>query len=547
MQSSFMRRAVTPFLALWFSAFAQLASAQAQAAEQEAEGKPAVSPVVMDGRVLFSVRGVTSLPSEQRAADIAERIAEIAKGQFDPQQLNVIEDKDAQFSAIHAGERRIAVVADADAKLEGVRREVLARIYKERIGKAVNDYRRERSSEYLLTCGLQALAASGLFLAVLYALALLTRRMQAFVERIARKHMAVLEEKTFSLVRAQQVWDLLSSTIVLFKWVILLAATNAYFSYSFSLFPWTRPFAEILLDTLIVPLRHMGHGFSEALPGVAFIFVLAIVLRYLLGLIKLFFAGVAEGSISWQGIESDWALPTYRLIRLLVIALGLVVAYPYIPGSNSEAFKGLSLMFGLLLSLGASSIVGNILAGYSLIYRRAFKVGDRIKVGEHMGEVTLIGALVTNLRTPKNEIVVVPNSEILSSSIVNYSTLKEKNGLILHTTVGIGYETPWRQVEAMLLEAADRTPGLLKQPGPFVLEKSLGDFCIVYEINAHTDAPEAMHRLYAALHQNILDIFNEYGIQIMTPAYEGDPAEPKVVPKDAWYAAPAQLPEKDPG
>lgn len=541
MQSSFTRRAVMPVLALWFTAFAQLASAQAP--EQEAEGKPAVSPVVMDGRTLFTVRGVSSLPSEQRAANIANRIAEIAESQFDPQQLSVVEDKDAPFTAIQAGERRIAIVADADAKLEGIGRMVLARVYKERIGKAIEDYRRERSSEHLLNSGLLVLAASGLFVAVLYALVWLSRRTHAAVLRIARKRMAVLEEKTFSLVRAQQLWMLISSGIVLIKWLLILVAADAYLSFSLGHFPWTRPFAEILLDTLIVPLRHMGHGFGQALPGLAFIVVLAVVLRYLLGLIKLFFAGVAEGSISWQGIEPDWAFPTYRLIRLLVIALGLVVAYPYIPGSSSEAFKGLSLMFGLLLSLGASSIIGNILAGYSLIYRRAFKVGDRIKVGEHLGEVTLVGALVTNLRTPKNEIVVVPNSEILSSSIVNYSTLKEKNGLILHTTVGIGYETPWRQVEAMLLEAADRTAGLLKQPAPFVLQKSLGDFCVVYEINAHTDAPEAMPRLYTALHQNILDIFNEYGIQIMTPAYEGDPAEPKVVPKDAWYAAPARPPE----
>jgi small-conductance mechanosensitive channel len=150
--------------------------------------------------------------------------------------------------------------------------------------------------------------------------------------------------------------------------------------------------------------------------------------------------------------------------------------------------------------------------------------------------------MVTHLRTPKNEEVIVPNSMIVSSEVVNYSSMARQQGLILHTTVGIGYETPWRQVKAMLLEAASRTPGLLREPPPFVLSKGLGDFCVTYEINVYCDAPQAMNALYAELHWNILDVFNEYGVQIMTPAYEGDPEQPKLVPRDQWYSAPAQPP-----
>jgi small-conductance mechanosensitive channel len=231
----------------------------------------------------------------------------------------------------------------------------------------------------------------------------------------------------------------------------------------------------------------------------------------------------------------------------LIVVFAMVVAYPYIPGSDSEAFKGISLFLGLVFSLGSTSIIGNILAGYTMIYRRAFKIGDRIQVGEVTGDVLERKLLVTRLLTVKNEEIVIPNSLIMNSNIVNYSTLAKGQGLILHTTVGIGYETPWRQVEAMLRMAAERTPGLLAMPEPFVLQKALGDFCVTYEINAYCNQPQAMARLYTALHQNILDLFNEYGVQIMTPAYEGDAEQPKVVARENWFAAPAAPPAETRG
>jgi small-conductance mechanosensitive channel len=222
-----------------------------------------------------------------------------------------------------------------------------------------------------------------------------------------------------------------------------------------------------------------------------------------------------------------------------VIAFTAVIAYPYVPGSQSEAFKGVSIFLGVILSLGSSSAISNVIAGYTMIYRRAFKVGDRVKIDELIGDVTEMRLLVTHLRSLKNEEIVVPNSMILNTHVVNYSSLAEKDGLILHTTVGIGYEIPWRQVEAMLLQAAERTPGLLKDPPPFVLQKELGDFAVTYELNVRTAQPQDSLRLYTELHRHILDLFNEYGVQIMTPAYEEDPAELKVVPKEKWFAPPA--------
>jgi small-conductance mechanosensitive channel len=261
-------------------------------------------------------------------------------------------------------------------------------------------------------------------------------------------------------------------------------------------------------------------------------------------LARLFFDAVARGSVTLDGFDREWAQPTYKIVRAAIIALALIVAYPYVPGSQSDAFKGVSLFLGVVLSLGSSSAIANIIAGYMMTYRRAFRIGDRVKIGQFIGDVIEFRLQVTHLRSFKNEEIIVPNSQILTSEVLNYSSIARTKGLILHTEVGIGYETPWRQVEAMLLVAADRTPGLLSDPRPFVWLKKLGDFAVTYELNAYCRDVHAMGRLYTALHRNILDVFNEYGVQIMTPAYENDPQTPKVVARQDWYAPPARQAER---
>jgi len=263
------------------------------------------------------------------------------------------------------------------------------------------------------------------------------------------------------------------------------------------------------------------------------------IVRVVLRMIYLFFDAVARGSITLVGFQPEWAWPTYKIVRLALVAFGLIVAYPYIPGSQSAAFKGVSLFLGVVFSLGSSSAISNMIAGYMMTYRRAFRIGDRVQIGDVIGDVIETRLQVTHLRSLKNEEVIIPNSVILNGQVVNYSSLASTRGLILHTTFGIGYEVPWRQVEAMLLIAADRTPDLLKDPPPFVLQRSLGDFAVNYELNVYCGEAHTMMSLYSALHRNILDVFNEYGVQIMTPAYRGDTPELKVVPKTQWYAAPA--------
>ena len=228
---------------------------------------------------------------------------------------------------------------------------------------------------------------------------------------------------------------------------------------------------------------------------------------------------------------------------MLILAFAGVIAFPYIPGSESPAFKGISIFLGVLFSLGSTSAIANILAGYTLTYRRIFKVGDRVKIADFTGDVLDTRLQVVHLRTIKNEEIIVPSSMIVNSHVINYSSLARTQGLILHTSVTIGYDTPWRQVEALLLMAAERTPGLMREPAPFILQTSLDDFYVAYELNVYTDDPLKMAETYTDLHRNIQDAFNEYGVQIMSPSYRFDPDRPKIVPKDQWYAAPAKPPD----
>jgi small-conductance mechanosensitive channel len=297
-----------------------------------------------------------------------------------------------------------------------------------------------------------------------------------------------------------------------------------------------------LASYLLDPLARMGRALLAELPSLMFLLVLFLVVRVILRMLKFYFAAVGSGAIHVGGFEKQWAVPTFRLVRLGVIAFALVVAYPYIPGSESDAFKGLSIFAGVLISIGSSSFIANFMAGYTLIYRGLFSVGDRVQIGDITGEVLEMRVQVTRLRTYKNEEVIIPNSTILQSAVTNYSTLAASRGLILHASVGIGYEVPWRQVEGMLLAAAERTQGVLKEPPPFVLQQGLGDFAVNYEINAYVSTADDLAGRYAELHAHILDVFNEYGVQIMTPRYEGDPAEPKIVPAGRWHEKPSRRP-----
>ena len=503
-------------------------------------------PVVLDGAALFSVRGVTSYPADRRAADISHRIAEFAADRSLPvESLAIQETRDG--SMVVAGNDRLFGVLQADAELEGVTPQVLAQTYLTRVQEAVRRFRHDREPAVLGRNIARAGVALLALVLVLWLGRLLFRWLRGTLNRRVHPGVGDLHYRAIPIVRREQLWQGLHRIIDVTAAVLVVLASYAVVSYALRLFPWTRGIGTRLRDWLLAPLVVFGTGALSYLPNLIFLIVLVVLTRYLLRAIRLFFQRVGEGSISIPGFDSDWALPTDRIVRMLTVAFALVIAYPYIPGSGSEAFKGITLLLGLIFSLGSPSVISNLVAGQTLAFRRAFRVGDRVKVGNHVGDVAQVRLLTTYLRSPKNEQIVIPNSLILNSEVVNYSTLAPDPGLILHTTVRIGYGAPWRQVEAMLIEAAARTRGLLRQPEPFVLQKALGEFGVLYEINAYTDNAQTMMRLYSALHSNILDLFNEHGVQIMVPAYEGDPEQPKVVPRGQWFPAPVANPGSSAG
>jgi small-conductance mechanosensitive channel len=519
--------------------------AYAQAADQKTstaalEEEESISAfVVIDGQKLFRVRGISSYPAERRAQLITGRIQAIAAdGSVSAESVRMIDAGDQ--TRIMAADRLVMVVFDADAALEGAPRPVLAEAIMTRIREAINSYRQDRDPQVLIRHTLYALGATALLVLIIFGLRWAFGRIRAVAERRYRARIQDVEFKSFRIIEAERLWAAFLMVLRLLWSLAILVFIFIYVEFVLNLYPWTRALAKNLLNLVLDPLRTMGSAILGSIDNILFLVILVIVVRYLLKLIHLFFVAVEQGRVTVSGFDREWAPPTYRIVRLLVIAFAVVVAYPYIPGSDSAAFKGVSIFLGVVFSLGSTSIIANMIAGYTMTYRRAFRIGDRVKIGEIVGDVTEIRISVTHVRSPKNEEIVVPNSMILNNEVVNYSALARERGLILHTTVGIGYETPWRQVEAMLLEAARRTQGLLRKPPPFVLQKSLGDFAVNYEINAYCDQPLQMMQLYSALHRNILDLFNEYGVQIMTPAYVGDPAGPKIVPKDKWFESPAQ-------
>lgn len=496
------------------------------------------APIELDGQRLFQVRGVSAYPAELRAESIKNRIEALARNpDFRAETLRWLES-DVGIK-IMAGDQLVMVIFDADARNEDVAPQELAIVTLNRIRQAIVDYRQGRSPHALLKSGLYAAGGAFLLAVAIAFLLWLGRRTDEWIAHRIQRRIGSLSIQSFEIVRAERIGSAVRGVLYALRMVAILLAIFAYLDFALAQFPGTHSLANRLFEGITGPLETMGRGIIAEIPNLMILTLLFYLSRFVLRLIRLFFDAVARGTVTLAGFEPDWAVPTYKIARFAAVAFTLIVAYPYIPGSHSDAFKGVSIFLGVVFSLGSSSAIANLIAGYLMTYRRAFKIGDRVQIGDVMGEVIEMRLQATHLRSLKNEEVTIPNSQLLNGQVVNYSSLAAQQGLILHPVVGIGYETPWRQVEAMLLLAAERTPGLLPEPHPFVLQQSLGDFAINYELNVYCGDARQMLPLYTALHRNILDVFNEYGVQIMTPAYRDDTPEPKLVPKEQWYAAPA--------
>lgn len=516
-------------------------AAEPASEDVDAQAAPDSAAVIVDGVELFRVAGSASFPAAERAARVTARIVAAADDPHIPVNAIKPEQRDSRIDIV-AGNRHLVGVVGADAAIEGIAVPEAALLHAMHIREAITRYRAERTAERLVQSAMVAGAATAVAALALWLIWIGFRRARLRLDQRYRTRVHSLSIQSFEVVRAESIWRALDGTLSVLRWLLVAALIYALSTFALRQFPWTRAAAERLLDLVLQPVLSMASAVLGYIPKLVFLVLLFIGVRYFLKVLAMFFAAVGAGRVPLRGFDAEWAQPTYHIARILIILLTLVIAYPYLPGSGSAAFQGLSIFAGLMLSLGASSAMASLIAGYTVTYRRAFRVGDRITVGDLTGEVSDVRLMVTHLRTAKNEEVVVPNSLVLQSHVVNYTKLARSHGLILHTTVSIGYETPWRQVEAMLQLAAERTDGVLREPAPFVLEKSLGDFAVTYELNVYIDNTKLLPQRYADLHRNVLDVFNEYGVQIMTPAYEGDPEVPKVVPQDKWFDTPARAP-----
>jgi len=474
------------------------------------------APVLLDGKELFSITtGVFSYTPADRAQTISNRLLAVARDrQLTVDQITL--DDHTTSTDIVLQDRVLMTVTDQDAEADGRKRPQLAQHYAEQIRTALADYRTARSGRTLAIDAAQALAVT-LILATL--LALIRRffpRLTAQIEAWRGTRIRTIRFQSIELLHQDRAVAMLLSSLRFVRILLVVGLLYLYIPLVLSFFPWTAGLSDRLFNYIETPVIKVWHGVTAYLPNLFFVAVIAICTHYLIRFSRFLFSEVERQNISLPGFYPDWALPSFKIVRFLIIAFAVVMAFPYLPGSDSPAFKGVSVFLGVLFSLGSSSAVANVVAGVILTYMRAFGVGDLVKIADTMGDVIEKTLLVTRIRTTKNVDITIPNAMVLGSHIINYSSSAR---LILNPIVTIGYEVPWRQVHELLIAAAGATERILADPKPFVLQTALNDFSVSYELNAYTDTPSAMATVYSALHANIQDRFNEAGIEIMSPHY----------------------------
>jgi small-conductance mechanosensitive channel len=425
------------------------------------------------------------------------------------------------------------VPGDVDA-LAGETLESTAAFAAARLRTALEESDELRRPRQLLAGVLQALVATAAFILILWGLLRVTvsagRRLAVAAARGVGAVPVVVSER---IVGAFQ------GLVSVVTWTVGLLAGYSWLTFVLRRFPYTRPWGESLRARLLARLAEVGSAVLGALPGLLTILVIIVATRVIIAVVRHFFRAVEDGRLAVHWLYPETAQLTRQLVTAGLWACAAVMAYPYIPGSGSDAFKGISVFVGLLLSLGSSGSVNQITSGLTLIYSRALRPGDYVSVGDVEGTVAQIGSIATKLRTPIGEDVTIPNAVVVSQVVTNYSRLATEGGVFVPTEVTIGYDAPWRQVEALLLLAAARTPGIRREPAPFVRQASLEDPYVRYRLLVSPERPADRRAVMAAVHANIQDAFNEFGVQIMSPRYVLDPAQPKIVPREGWYAAPA--------
>ena len=503
-------------------------------------------PVVLDGEPLFYVRqgvaGVTS--AEERAAIITQRVRAIAADSTLAPDTIRAETEENQ-SVVLAGDTVLFTVRQEDVgAYDGRSHPELATEAVGRIQQGIVSYREQRSIRRIVTSlGMTILSTIVVFL-VLRGILFGSSRLLTDIRRRRNANTLAIHFQSVQVLGSGATSYLLGGLVRLLRPGLILLALYLYVPFVLSQFPATAEFGDSLLQDMAFRLSLLAQGFVAYLPELAMLGVIAFVTYYIIEFARQVIIELGRHDV-YPWFYPEWVQPTIRLATLLIVAIALVIAGPYLPGFGSPAFQGISLFLGALLTLGSSSAVANALSGIILIYTRAFQLGDFIRIDDIVGEVQDKSLFVTRVLTPKQETVTIPNASVLNSNVTNYSAIcREAHGyLLLHTTITLGYDLPWRKVHEVLIQAALATPDISPEPAPFVLQTALNDFNVSYEINAYTVSPQKMPVIYSHLHQNIQDYCNAADIEILSPTFSAlRDGNHSTIPADylpADYAAPA--------
>jgi small-conductance mechanosensitive channel len=511
---------------------AQPALQQLAVGSEPAELRYANRPIVLLHAELF---GAT--PRERVEATVERIDAVVAQGG----PLRVSTRSIPEGVALLIDDRLIFRVleGDVDAEAGETAREVAARAARN-LQLAIDETMEARNTRAIATAIGASLLATAVLAGLLWLLIRVYRWTASRIVAVAERRSARLAQTLGQHVTGQLgLARLAVAPVRLVAVLVVLLFVYEWLAVVLKQFPYTRPWGERLLSNLVAALGEFLLEAMHAIPGLLFVLLIFMVARFFVRLLRAFFDGVEQGRVRMVWVDETTARPTGRLLAAVVWLLALVAAYPYIPGSGSEAFRGIGVFVGLMLSIGSSGVVNQAVSGLMLMYTRSFRPGEFVRVGDTEGTVRAIGFLTTQIETPRREQVTIPNAVIVGNVMRNFSRFREGGGARATTTVTIGYDTPWRQVQAMLRLAAERTAGVMTEPPPRILQTGLLDHAVEYTVLVSIDEPAARALVLDALHASILDVFNEHGVQIMSPRYEADPEQPKVVPRQEWYRAPA--------
>jgi small-conductance mechanosensitive channel len=448
-----------------------------------------------------------------------------------------------QGAAVKIDGQLAFVVSNDDASaLYGESAPLLAEAAAGALRRVATETREARDAKFLLRAALSAIVATAVWLALLGLAFALWRATARRLTALAKRHAPRLRVGGGTLISRQRAIEIARRAAAVLAYATIIALTFEWLGYVLGLFPYTRPWGEGLTGFLVGRAIDFLEAVARGMPSL-FIAIVIFVFAYLVDRTqKRFFRRVEAGRIEFGSIDHDTAPPTRRLASIAIWLFAAVMAYPYIPGSDTEAFKGLSVLLGLMVSVGASGIVGQAASGFILMYTRTFRTGEYVRIGDREGTMTRIGMFTSTVRTGLGEELTMPNSMVLASVTTNYSRVVPGPGFMLAAKVSIGYDTPWRQVHAMLLDAARATPGVLADPPPRVFQTSLDDFYVQYRLVCQASPTDPLERaqVVSSLNAAIQDAFNAHGVQIMSPHYMVDPPGAKIVPPARWYAAPAR-------